>query len=113
MLVVAMSALFFAAMESWVYFVLFLVVIGLFWWQGRRRRELAGGAGADEVVVPRHEASRLLGGKSVAGLLIWGELTAAQLPSGEMGVTLSSVHREMRWQESASAAKRLWRLLSF
>jgi hypothetical protein len=110
---VAMGAVFLAAMESWIFFAVFLVVIGFFWWRGGRRRAPAGAVGADEVVVPRREASRLLGGKSVTGLVIWGELEAAQLPSGEMGVTLSSIHREMQWQEGTNAAKRLWRILSF
>jgi hypothetical protein len=108
-----MGAVFLAAMESWIFFAVFLVVIGFFWWRGGRRRAPAGAVGADEVVVPRREASRLLGGKSVTGLVIWGELEAAQLPSGEMGVTLSSIHREMQWQEGTNAAKRLWRILSF
>jgi hypothetical protein len=108
---VAFIALVVAAWESWVFFTLLVLVIALVWWRSGKRQCLTPVDEA-EVVVPRHEAALLLGGKSVQGLLLWGELRAAELPSGLMGVTLSSVHRELEWQERASPVRRLMRALS-
>lgn len=108
---VAFVALVVASWESWFFFALFVLVIALVWWRRGKEASLMPGDEA-EVVVPRDEAARLLGGKSVLGLQMWGELEAAQLPSGLMGVTLASIHRELEWQESATPIRRLLRGLS-
>ena len=97
--------------EGWVPFAIFLVVLGLWVWYERHSGNVDTASETDEDVVSRYEAARLLGRDSLTGPLLWGELVAAQLPSGEMGVRLSSVHREMQWQEGASRGKRVRRAL--
>lgn len=97
--------------EGWVSFVVFLIVLALWVWYVHRLDDGSDAAATNEEVVSRAEAARLMGRESVIGLLVWGDLVAAQLPSGEMGVTLSSVQREMEWQECATRAKRFRRLL--
>jgi hypothetical protein len=106
-------ALYLAAMSNWLVFALVMTGVLLLVWRRARKRGPVDAGAQDDVIVSRHEAARLLGRKSVTGPLIWGELASAQQPSGEMGVLLSSVHREMEWQEDAGAGERLWRALSF
>jgi hypothetical protein len=106
-------ALYLAAMSSWLVFALVMTGVLLLGWRRARKRGPADAGVHGDVIVSRCEAARLLGLTSVTGPLIWGELASAQQPSGEMGVLLSSVHREMEWQDGAGAGQRLWRALSF
>lgn len=47
-LVAGLMALFLAALESWIFFGVFLAVMGFIWWYGARRRHADGASTFDK-----------------------------------------------------------------